>query len=415
MANETPVDGTIDSTEPKAVRTSVEATARVRKLMDHWEEQAEKGIYLKAEELCVQDMDIVDRVRDQIESLHAMTRIMTDLSEPATIDQPTMVDTASSRTVSGATFSALDLVAAEGLGLLENPAEPVKNAGNQRLIIGRYYLEQFIAQGGHGQVWRAFDPELGRRVAIKITRPERMRALPAHQRYVEQYRLIEEARKIAKFHAPGIVTIFDVGVQDELAFIVCELIEGEDLSKRLRTVKPTFAETVRLCVEVAEILNVAHAEGLIHRDIKPANILLEKGGRVVISDFGIAATLDDLDRESGMVIGTPSYMAPEQAQGRTSEIGPATDIYALGVILFEMLTGRLPFEQPDTKVLISAIIDEEPPPPTSIDPLIPAPIERVCLKALSKKPENRQKDALEFANGLRYAALISNVKWENRH
>lgn len=414
MANETPIDGSIDSPEPKAVRTSVEATARVRKLMDHWEEQAEKGIFLKAEELCVQDMDIVDRVRDQIESLHAMTRIMSDLSEPATIDQQTMVDPSSSRTVSGATFSALDLVAAEGLGLLENPAEAVKNAENQRLIIGRYYLEQFIAQGGHGQVWRAFDPELSRRVAIKITRPERMRALPPHQRYVEQYRLIEEARKIAKFQAPGIVTIFDVGIQDELAFIVCELIEGEDLSKRLRTVKPTFAETVRLCVEVAEILNVAHAQGLIHRDIKPANILLEKGGRVVISDFGIAATLADLDRESGMVIGTPSYMAPEQAQGRTSEIGPATDIYALGVILYEMLTGRLPFEQPETKALISAIIEKEPPPPTSIDPLIPAPIERVCLKALSKKPENRQKDALEFANGLRYAALISNVKWEIR-
>jgi len=205
-----------------------------------------------------------------------------------------------------------------------------------------------------------------------------------------------------------------VGIQDELAFIVCELIEGEDLSKRLRTVKPTFAETVRLCVEVAEILNVAHAQGLIHRDIKPANILLEKGGRVVISDFGIAATLADLDRESGMIIGTPSYMAPEQAQGRTSEIGPATDIYALGVILFEMLTGRLPFEQPDSKVLITAIVEKEPPAPTSIDPLIPAPIERVCLKALSKKPENRQKDALEFANGLRYAALISNVKWEKR-
>ncbi len=410
MARETP----IDTTEPKAVRTSVEATARVRKLMDHWEEQAENGIYLKAEDLCVQDMDIVDRVRDQIESLHAMTRIMSDLSEPATSDQPTLVDPASSRTVAGATFSALDLVAAEGLGLLENPAEAVKNSENQRLIVGRYYLEQFIAQGGHGQVWRAFDPELSRRVAIKITRPERMRALPPHQRYVEQYRLIEEARKIAKFQAPGIVTIFDVGIQDELAFIVCELIEGEDLSKRLRTVKPTFAETVRLCVEVAEILNVAHAQGLIHRDIKPANILLEKGGRVVISDFGIAATLADLDRESGMIIGTPSYMAPEQAQGRTSEIGPATDIYALGVILFEMLTGRLPFEQPDSKVLITAIVEKEPPAPTSIDPLIPAPIERVCLKALSKKPENRQKDALEFANGLRYAALISNVKWEKR-
>jgi tRNA A-37 threonylcarbamoyl transferase component Bud32 len=414
MANETPVDASIDPSEPKAVRTSVEATARVRKLMDHWEDQAEKGVYLRAEDLCANDMDIVERVRDQIDSLRAMTRIMSDLSEPAPIDQNMTFDTASSRTVVTPTFSEIDLLAAEGLGLIDNPVVRDRPQEHQRLKIGRYYLEQFIAQGGHGQVWQAFDPELGRRVAIKITRPERMRMLLSQQRYIEQYRLVEEARKIAKFNAPGIVTIFDVGIQDELAYIVCELIDGDDLSKRLKTMKPTFAEAVRLCIEVAEILQVAHTAGLFHRDIKPANILIEKGGRVVISDFGIAATLADLDRESGLIIGTPIYMSPEQAQGRTAEIGPATDIYALGVILYEMLTGQIPFDQAETKALIAAIISQDPPAPSSIDPLIPAPLERVCLKALSKKPENRQKDALEFANGLRYAALISNVKWDTR-
>ena len=283
-----------------------------------------------------------------------------------------------------------------------------------RLIVGRYYLETFIAQGGHGQVWQAFDPELQRRVAVKITRPERMARLKAHQRYVEQYRLVEEARKVARLSAPGIMTIFDVGIQDQLAFIVCELIEGEDLAHRLRTIKPTFAEAVRLCIETAEILSIAHKEGFIHRDIKPGNILLEKGGRIVITDFGIAATLNEIDREAGTVVGTPSYMSPEQATGHTEAIAETTDIYSLGVILFEMLTGRLPFENASTPDLIDEIIEKEPPKPTSIDPLIPLPLERVCLKALSKTPSERQKDALEFANSLRYAALISNINWEKK-
>lgn len=403
------------ASEPKAVQPSLEATARVRKLMDHWEEQLDKGHAITAEELCKNDLDIIDRVRDQIDSLHAMTRIMTGMGTEA---QPSaLAETVADTLVppgSARTFSDLDRVAAEGLGLLPQNLPASTSKENPRLIVGRYYLETFIAQGGHGQVWQAFDPELQRRVAVKITRPERMARLKAHQRYVEQYRLVEEARKVARLRAPGIMTIYDVGIQDQLAFIVCELIEGHDLAHRLRTIKPTFAEAVRLCIETAEILAIAHKEGFIHRDMKPGNILLEKGGRVVITDFGIAATLNEIDREAGTVVGTPSYMSPEQATGHTEAIAETTDIYSLGVILFEMLTGRLPFENASTPDLIDEIIEKEPPKPTSIDPLIPMPLERVCLKALSKTPSERQKDALEFANSLRYAALISNINWEKK-
>jgi serine/threonine-protein kinase len=357
-------------------------------------------------------MDIIERVRDQIDSLHAMTRIMSDMTAAteslATNDAN--YDHTQNPTVTN-TFSDLDIVAAQGLGLI--PEKPLNQAAESpRLIVGRYYLESFIAQGGHGQVWRAYDPELQRRVALKMTRPERMAKLSAHQRYIEQYRLLEEARKVARLKANGIMTIYDVGIQDPLAFIVCELIDGEDLSHRLRNIKPTFAEAVRLCIEVAEILDIAHQEGFIHRDIKPGNILLEKGGRVVITDFGIAATFNDIDREAGMVVGTPSYMSPEQATGQTDAIATTTDIYSLGVILFEMLTGRLPFENESTPKLLSQIIENDPPKPTSIDPLIPLPLERVCLKALSKTPLDRQHNALEFSDSLRYAALISNIKWE---
>ena len=397
--------------QKKAVEPTLEMTARVRKLMDHWEAQADLDIFLTAEELCLHDMDIVDRVRDQIDSLHAMTRIMTGMTGAtdtmSTLEENSRVD----RSTMIPSLSELDIVAAQGLGLIPQSRQGGSDE-SPRLIVGRYSLESFIAQGAHGQVWQAFDPELQRRVALKMTRPERMARLSAHLRYVEQYRLIEEARKVAKLNTPGIMTIYDVGIHEQLAFIVCELIDGGDLSHRLRTHKPTFAEAVRLCMEVAEILDIAHQAGFIHRDIKPGNILLEKGGRVVVTDFGIAATFDEIDRENGMIVGTPSYMSPEQASGQTDAIGPATDIYSLGVILFEMLTGRMPFTNPSTSALMTEILETNAPKPTSIDPLIPLPLERVCLKAMNKTPSDRPANALEFADSLRYAALISNIKWE---
>jgi tRNA A-37 threonylcarbamoyl transferase component Bud32 len=400
---------------PKAVHSTVESTARVRKLMDHWEAQSELGNFITAEELCKNDMDIIERVRDQIESLKSMTQIMTGMKPAQSADPGVTCSINETKSMNHETqLSEVDLIAAEGLGLIRPTNQnPVRE--NPRLIVGRYYLESFIAQGGHGQVWKAYDPELNRKVAIKLTRPERMARLKGHQRYVEQFRLIEEARKAARLKNPGIVTIYDVGIQDQLAFIVCELIEGEDLAQLLRHHKPTFAEAVRMCIEIAETLHFAHVEGFIHRDIKPANILIDKTGRLVISDFGIAATFEDLDRESGTVVGTPSYMAPEQALGRTELIGPVTDIYALAVIFYEMMTGKLPFENPMTSALIEAIVEKTPPSPNSIDPLIPAPLERVCMKALSKSVSERPKDALEFANSLKYGALISGIQWQNKY
>ncbi|MCY2934377.1 MAG: hypothetical protein NT172_09480, partial [Planctomycetota bacterium] len=176
--------------QKKAVEPRLEMTARVRKLMDHWEAQADLDIFLTAEELCLHDMDIVDRVRDQIDSLHAMTRIMTGMTGAtdtmSTLEENSRVD----RSTMIPSLSELDIVAAQGLGLIPQSRQGGSDE-SPRLIVGRYSLESFIAQGAHGQVWQAFDPELQRRVALKMTRPERMARLSAHLRYVEQYRLIE--------------------------------------------------------------------------------------------------------------------------------------------------------------------------------------------------------------------------------
>jgi len=400
------------ASEPKGVHSTVQSTARVRKLMDHWEAECEKGNILAAEDLCVNDMDIIDRVRDQIESLKSMTNIMFQMNVSEAGSDSNQINTLQEVPPTIASgYTDVDILAAEGLGLITD-ANRKRVLENPRLLIGRYYLESFLAQGGHGQVWRGFDPELQRRIAIKITRPERMNRLNPQQKYVEQYRFLEEARKAAKLNHPGIVTVFDVGIEDSLAFIACELVEGEDLAQLLRQRKPTFAESVRMCIELAEILQVAHNEGFIHRDIKPANILIRKTGQLLISDFGIAATLEDMDRENGSVVGTPSYMSPEQALGRRDQFGPGMDIYSLGVIFFELLTGTLPFTHENTIELLKLIVDKVPPSPTSIDPLIPPALERVCLKSLSKLPEDRAQSAQEFADSLRYAALISGISVE---
>jgi tRNA A-37 threonylcarbamoyl transferase component Bud32 len=400
------------SAETRGVHSTVQSTARVRRLMDHWEAECDKGHILSAEELCLNDMDIIDRVRDQIESLKSMTNIMFQMNSPEALQDQSQNHTLEELPPTIASgYTDVDIVAAEGLGLITDDNRK-RILDNPKILIGRYYLESFLAQGGHGQVWRGFDPELQRRIAIKITRPERMNRLNPQQKYVEQYRFLEEARKAARLNHPGIVTVFDVGIEDNLAFIACELIEGEDLSQLLRQRKPTFAESVRMCIEIAEILQVAHDEGFIHRDIKPANILIKKTGQLVISDFGIAATLEDMDRENGTVVGTPSYMSPEQALGRRDQFGAGMDIYSLGVIFFELLTGTLPFSHESTVELLKLIVDKPPAAPTSIDPLIPPALERVCLKALSKSPEDRARSGQEFADSLRYAALISGITIE---
>ncbi len=400
------------SAETRGVHSTVQSTARVRRLMDHWEAECDKGHILSAEELCLNDMDIIDRVRDQIESLKSMTNIMFQMNSPEALQDQSQNHTLEELPPTIASgYTDVDIVAAEGLGLITDDNRK-RILDNPKILIGRYYLESFLAQGGHGQVWRGFDPELQRRIAIKITRPERMNRLNPQQKYVEQYRFLEEARKAARLNHPGIVTVFDVGIEDNLAFIACELIEGEDLSQLLRQRKPTFAESVRMCIEIAEILQVAHDEGFIHRDIKPANILIKKTGQLVISDFGIAATLEDMDRENGTVVGTPSYMSPEQALGRSDQFGAGMDIYSLGVIFFELLTGTLPFSHESTVELLKLIVDKPPAAPTSIDPLIPPALERVCLKALSKSPEDRARSGQEFADSLRYAALISGITIE---
>jgi hypothetical protein len=261
-------------------------------------------------------------------------------------------------------------------------------------LAGRYRLEAKVAEGGSGQVWRGLDLELQRAVAVKLPRNRPDGA-------EDQEAFLTEARKVARLKHPGIVPVYDVGRHDGTYFIVSELVEGQDVAERLRAKPFSVRQAVRLVAEAARHLHHAHQQDFIHRDIKPANLLVDGKGNVYITDFGIALT--EAERHEGGAgdgSGTLAYMAPERFQGGLAGIDARTDIYSLGVVLYQLLTGRLPFEAERPEAIRDGILREQPVPPRRVNPATPREVERICLKCLAKSPANRYPTAEALADDL---------------
>jgi curli biogenesis system outer membrane secretion channel CsgG len=236
---------------------------------------------------------------------------------------------------------------------------------------------------------------LNRAVAIKLPSPQRL----ASQEHREAF--LREARKVAQLRHPGIVPVHDIGQDGPYYFIVWELIEGGSLADRMRCGRIPLNESVRIVAEVAEALHYAHQRDVVHRDVKPGNILLDARGKAVVADFGVAATEDELLKEDGIICGTLAYVSPEQVRGQSRRITARTDVYSLGVVLYELLTGRLPFKAKTYEDLRQSIISGEPRPPRTIDDSIPPEIEAVCLKSLAREPGDRYSTAADLARQLR--------------
>jgi serine/threonine protein kinase len=260
------------------------------------------------------------------------------------------------------------------------------------ILNDRYRLLEALGEGGMATVYRALDTRLGRPVAVKVLHPEYVRDRPFVQRFQQ------EAEFAASLGAhPNIVQIYDIGEDGDLRFIVMELVEGRNLKELIRERAPfAVEEAFAIGQQVAKALDFAHQRGLVHRDVKPQNILVNPDGVAKVTDFGIArnVTASQLTR-TGMVIGTVHYFSPEQAQGKTA--APASDIYSLGIILYEMLTGHLPFDADNPIGIAMQHLHSDPPSPWEYNRNLPARAVPIVMRALEKDPRRRYRDAAEFA------------------
>lgn len=257
------------------------------------------------------------------------------------------------------------------------PAEP-------RTLGNRYRLDTLIAEGGFAQVWRAYDIELQRVVAVKLPKPSRLQSSDA---------FMAEARRVARLKHPGIVQVYDVGIDGELCFIVSEFVEGGSLADHLSKNPPTTEQAIRWIIDIADALEHAHLQGVIHRDIKPANILIDRHGRALLADFGIAQSANKAGQEA-LSLGTLRYMSPEQLEGRACD--PRAEIFSLGVVLYEATTGRLPYSSVEPNVLRQEIVAG-----FRAAPSVPDQIKGISQKALQRNPSDRHVSAACFAAELR--------------
>ncbi len=342
-----------------------ESDGRLEEMLLLWEEAWEQGEDIPAEQLCSDCPDLVASLGLQIQMLKKMLWMTRDIDADAPEESP---------------HSASDPLISKTLG-------------------GRYRIDALVAEGGFGRVYRGFDPELDRPIAIKVAKARA--TTPSTQ-------LHDEARRVAKLRHPGIVPIHDVGRDGDLWFFVSDLIEGRSLAELARKLAPS--EAADIVAQVADALQHAHEQGFVHQDIKPSNILMDETGRPQVTDFGIAVTAEEISDRNVPRSGTLPYMAPEQLIGEVQLIGPRTDIYALGTVLFELLTGRGPYQARTAAALREQIIFRAPLPPRSFNSKISAQLEATCLRCLAKHPADRFDSAAELAAALR-SCRKTDFKW----
>jgi eukaryotic-like serine/threonine-protein kinase len=263
--------------------------------------------------------------------------------------------------------------------------------------LGRYEMRGELGRGEMGIVYKAYDPLIDRLVAIKTID---LQKLSEKEKDEYKARFYQEAKAAGRLNHPNIITIYDLGRKGDIAYIAMELMEGPELQNIVAENQPlSIGEKLDIAFQIAEGLAYAHEHGVVHRDIKPSNIMVLRGKHVKIADFGIARMESSLWRtQTDKIIGSPLYMSPEQILSRS--ISPRSDIFSFGVVLFQTLTGQLPFSGDNANSVFYKIVNEEPQKPSSLNPEIPDMLDHIVTKCLAKKPEDRYQNARELTSDL---------------
>jgi serine/threonine protein kinase len=331
---------------------------RLLELLVQWEEKRASGESVSAEQLCPDDLRLQTELRERIlrrEKILAALELSPDEGSFA---------------------------GQRGVGVLPK--------------LDGYEIIELIGQGGMGVVYKARQLGLNRLIAIKMIQS----GINASPQELARFR--REAEAVARLAHPNIVQIFEIGEQNGCPFLSLEFVSGGTLAQQIDGTALPPRRVADMLFALAKGVQHAHERGIVHRDLKPGNVLIHADGTPKIADFGLAkhAATNPAHTMTGAIIGSPTYMAPEQAAGNSAEITPATDVYALGVILYEMLTGRPPFKGDSVIETIQQVREQDPLPPRLVQPKIPRDLETICLKCLEKKPQNRYANAAALARDL---------------
>lgn len=286
----------------------------------------------------------------------------------------------------------------EPLGGTASSSSPSPSTGSLHALeyVSRFLILGRLGSGAFGTVFKARDPQLERDVALKVPNPGMLDTPKRVERF------LREAKAAARLRHPNIVPVFDAGKDGERYYIASAFVDGKPLSEIIEERGIEFRRAAEIVQKLAEAVAYAHDQGIVHRDIKPSNVMLDSSEQPHLMDFGLAARADEAEKitNDGAVLGTPAYMSPEQAGGQRGEASPLSDQYALGVVLYELLTGQPPFSGPPAAVVYK-VIHHDPPMPRSLRPYAPCDLETICLKAMAKKPEARYTSCQTLADDLK--------------